>query len=84
MRCITRQDGRLIAKTKALNLSSLASKVTGIGRRNLFFVAIAKPILNLSAVFVKEHGLSFLAAETVNIFEDMISFPCLTDNSLQT
>lgn len=73
IRCLTRHDGRRIAKTKALELSTLANMVTSSECRESSFVAIVKFIMNLTASFVKEHEVPFHAAYMLDIVDDMVS-----------
>lgn len=84
VRCVTRHGGCLIAETEALKHCNRASRVTSIVRRDASFVAIVKPVINLSTAFQKGHGVFFLAGRMADIVEHMVSSDILFDNSAQT
>lgn len=84
MRFVTRHDGRPVAETEALKLSSLANKVTSVVRSDSSSVAIVKFATDFTATFEKEHAVFFLDALIVHIVEDMVSYNFLTGNSRLT
>lgn len=84
MWCVTRHDGRRVAEREEQKLSYLANKMTHVVRRDYSHVAIVESVIKFSASFVKEHSVSFLAAQMVNIVEDMAPSDFLSDNSSQT
>lgn len=81
---VTRYDGHPMPEIDALKQSSLANKVTNIVRRDSFFVAIVKSVINYSAVFEKEHGVSFVAARKLDIAEYMVLSDSLSGNRPKT
>lgn len=62
-----------MTETDALKQRNFANKVTSNVRRGSLFVAIDKPVINFSAVFENEHGVSLFAARIVDIVEGMVS-----------
>lgn len=82
MRCVTQLDGQPITETKASKLSNFVSKVTIIVRRDSTFEKV-NYVLNFGAVFDKEYVLSLLAAQMVDIVENVFLSDFLTSNSLR-
>lgn len=81
--CVSRHDGRSMAATDALKLSYFAHKVTSILLRSPFFVAIVKFLINCSAVFKKEHVVTFHLVRMVDVVKDSVSSDFLTGNGPQ-
>lgn len=81
MRFATRHDARRIEQTIALKLSNLANKRTNTVLRDSLLVAILQSLINFNAVFEKEHGVFFLAAQMVVIVKNKISSDFLSENS---
>lgn len=84
LRCVTRHDGRPIAETEELKLSSLSNKATRTVRKYILFIAIVKSEMNFSAAFTKDDGVFCLAARIVDNVDNMALFEFLTANIPQT
>lgn len=72
MRCVTQHDGRPVANTEQFILSNIANKVTSIMHCNSLFVVVVKSVINFSAPFENELGVSFLAAQAIDMVEDTV------------
>lgn len=56
-RCVTRRNGRPIAKMEADKLRNLANKVNSIVRCDCSFVAVVKLVISFSAAIEKKNGV---------------------------
>lgn len=84
VRCVVQYDGHPVVEKEALKLCGLANKLSSIIRRDSSFAAVVKSVTDLSTALEKEHDMFFLAAQMVDILDDMDLFNFLTGNSCQT
>lgn len=72
MQCVLQLYGSPVLETEALMLINLANKENIIVRQVPLLVLIVKMVINFSAAFVKEHGVSFLADRMMDFVTDMV------------
>lgn len=84
VQCVTSHNSCSLTHNKAVELNTLADKVTSFLRHDSYFAPIIKSVMNFRIAFQSEHGVFFIAAQIGEIVNVMFVYYLRMSNSSWT